>query len=1119
MPIPDAGERQRALDPSQSYLVQAPAGSGKTELLIQRYLALLPRVEHPESVLAITFTKKAAGEMRRRVLQALEAAGGPAPEAPHQALTWELARAVRARDASARWALLNNPHRLNIRTIDSLCVSLTRQMPWLSRFGAPAGIQEDAVELYREAARRTVAMVEDERWFSSMSRLLLHLDNNVPALEGLFASMLERRDQWLRLIGVGGDRNEQRSVLEAALRDVVSGALARARDAVPAEFRGELAALAAFAAANLNDPAAPLSVCVGLSGLPAAEPDALSAWLGIGDLLFTKSGDWRSRVDARCGFPRDARAAKDRWTTLAGALRRHEEVRSELLALRSLPPERFGDEQWQVVDALLTVLPTAVAQLRLVFRERGVTDFSEVTQAALRALGEIGNPTDLALALDYRLEHVLIDEFQDTSLSQFQLLERLTQGWQPGDGRTLFAVGDPMQSIYRFREAEVGLFLNARRLGVGALRPEPLCLTANFRSEAGVVRWVNDTFAQVFPAAEDVATGAIRFSESIPANDSGPDAVRIHAFSNRNDAGEAARVTEIVLEERRRSPRATIAVLARARSHLTAILEQLRAAGLRYRAVDIEALAEVPVIGDLIAVTRALLHPADRVSWLAILRAPWCGLTLADLHALVGDAPQTAVWDLLRDAGRAARLSVDGQARLAGLREVLERAFSSRQETLRAWIEGVWLALGGPACVRNQAEIDSAGAFFDLLEELDEGRDADLERLQARIETLFAKPDPEGEETLQVMSIHKAKGLEFDVVILPGLGRRTRPDDPVLLRWLERPSESSSGELLLAPIPAAGTTEDPLSRYVKSIENRKDDYEFARLLYVAATRARRQLHLLGHATCRQDSGQEVTHRPEAGSLLHRLWPAVEVEFARRAVPPATALAAAVPAALVLRRLESEWSLPAPPTGVRERIPSLEERAAEPATGPTYAWVGETLRHIGVVTHQMLNQMAGGGPSARTPDAVRARRSGIEAMLRALGLARTEATEAAGRVERALLETLDDPRGAWIFDPAHTEERSEAPLTGEINGQIISAVIDRTFIDADGTRWIIDFKTSSHEGGDSEAFLDRERERYRGQLKSYRELFARLEQRPIRLGLYFPLLRGWREYTETGKAAG
>ena len=114
-----------------------------------------------------------------------------------------------------------------------------------------------------------------------------------------------------------------------------------------------------------------------------------------------------------------------------------------------------------MLGAILELLPLAAAHLKVVFAEHGETDFTEVAQAAVRALGTPEEPTDLLLALDTRIKHILVDEFQDTSYSQFELIERLTSGWQPDDGRTLFLVGDPMQSIYRFREAKVALFLQA----------------------------------------------------------------------------------------------------------------------------------------------------------------------------------------------------------------------------------------------------------------------------------------------------------------------------------------------------------------------------------------------------------------------------------------------------------------------------------------------------------------------------------------------------------------------------------------------------------------------------------------------------------------------------------
>src|SRR5205085_4777358 len=185
------------------------------------------------------------------------------------------------------------------------------------------------------------------------------------------------------------------------------------------------------------------------------------------------------------------------------------------------PAEKYTDEQWQTLSAMLELLPRAAAHLKLVFAERGETDFSEVAQGAVRALGTADSPTDLLLALDTRIRHILVDEFQDTSYSQWELLERLTAGWtMEGElrdsGRTLFLVGDPMQSIYRFREAKVALFLQAWDAGLGSVKLERLTLTTNFRSQAGLVDWYNASFPAILPAEADPASRAVPYSRATP---------------------------------------------------------------------------------------------------------------------------------------------------------------------------------------------------------------------------------------------------------------------------------------------------------------------------------------------------------------------------------------------------------------------------------------------------------------------------------------------------------------------------------------------------------------------------------------------------------------------------
>ena len=927
---PDSAERNRALDVTRSFIVQAPAGSGKTELLAQRYLELLSRVDRPEEILALTFTRKAAGEMRARVLAALDSTRGPEPAAgSHLATTRSMARAVLARDASLRWRIEAQPSRLRIMTIDALCALLARQLPWLSRAGGELKIAPRPEELYMDAARQVLGAIGGgPESAAPIERLLRQLDNRLDAAERLLAALLGRRDHWLRRLMGPADTARER--LEAATADLLRQRFEGLRGCIPDAVAAELADLASAAAARLPQGSySPLAACAGLSDLPGS--DDAAAWRGLAELLLTAGDDWRRRVDIRLGFPPALRRDKQRFHDLAYSLAANVELRARLAECRRLPPARYSDEQWSVLAALLALLPLAAATLTLVFRERGEADFIAQSQAALDALGGEGAPTDLALALDYRIRHVLVDEFQDTSYTQYRLLAQLTAGWQEGDGRTLFLVGDPAQSIYSFREAEVGLFLAAMRDGIGAVRLESLQLETNFRSQRRLVDWVNEVFAPMMPAAGDPASGAVAYGRGEAWQAALPgDAVGVHPA--RDAESEADIIVELIRAARREDPAQGIAILVRGRAHLVEIAPRLAAAGLRFQAVEIERLAARPAIGDLLALTRALAHLADRTAWLAVLRAPWCGLALTDLHALVAGSAHRTVWDCL--CGPAEMLSADGAVRLGRVHGILETQLAERgRHGLRDWVEQTWIALGGPATLEDPADLANAGAYFDALQTL---RDPDADRLEAALDTLFASPDPDADDRLQVMTIHKAKGLEFDTVILPGLGRLPRSRERPLLHWLEVPRGRDQTDLLLAPIGASGGEADPLHGWIAAMLAQRDAFETQRVLYVAATRARRRLHLVGQVPARRRGGQPGT--PRAGSFLHLLWPALQPQFETARNRPAAPVGTDHRPARGIRRLPAGWIPPAsaadlPSAGIlRPRLVDLEPpRTTGPAS--------------------------------------------------------------------------------------------------------------------------------------------------------------------------------------------
>ena len=776
-----------------------------------------------------------------------------------------------------------------------------------------------------------------------------------------------------------------------------------------------------------------------------------------------------------------------------------------------LPDARFTADDASALESLLALLRYAASQLVLVFQEARRVDYPAVAGAAREALADPESAADLARHLGVTVRHVLIDEFQDTSLEQFELLERLIYDWDPGDGRSLFVVGDPMQSIYQFREAEVGLFLRARREGIGRTRLEPLELQRNFRSAPRLVDWVNVRFARLFPSEDDVLESAVRHLPSTAAREVEPGTaaeIRLHGLIEPDAAVEATLALQIVRRARARTPGCSIAVLVAARSHAAAIAAMLRSEGFAVQGVDLVRLVDVPVVQDLAALTRAVANVADRVAWLAVLRAPWCGLQLADLTLLAAGPSGMTVLEAMDSAEVLATLSPDGQARTARLRGPMARALEQRFGfSLSRAVEAAWIALGGPSACATDQDLDAVQRYIDRLSDREQSREwAGVSDLDALLADLYAPSDAVADGAIQVMTIHRAKGLEFDVVILPGLHHPSPRSADGLLNWFDWPEEGGRTGILLAPIRAADSARtSPLVEWIRHQRARRIERERARVLYVACTRARFALHLIAALPGPDSAGEP--RLPAAGSLLATLWPSLATEWTLAAAQDFPQdLPAAVPrsAVLPMRRLPLGWLEPQPPPAVNvDPIPVSTVAAAET---PEFRWVGETARHVGTVVHAELEAWT---RAAEIPDgnAREQRRARIQHSLAAEGVPPEDLQAAADRVLQLLHGVADDPAGRRIVAGSFRESHCELGLSGLYDGRLVSVVIDRCFIDESGVRWVIDYKTGDHQGGRMEDFIASEIERYRPQLRRYAALAAQMGPEPVRAALYFPLLAG------------
>ncbi|HFD12947.1 MAG TPA: DNA helicase UvrD, partial [Crenotrichaceae bacterium] len=413
--------------------------------------------------------------------------------------------------------------------------------------------------------------------------------------------------------------------------------------------------------------------------------------------------------------------------------------------------------------------------------------------------------------------------------------------------------------------------------------------------------------------------------------------------------------------------------------------------------------------------------------------------------------------------------------------------------------------------VNSENDLDDAEVYFQLLEKLDKtNREPDAYELGKQIEQLFALPDVKADASIQIMTIHKSKGLEFDTVIVPGLGRGPRSDDTRLLNWLE----TNEGDLLLAPIHAQGESKNPMASYLQQLENVKQRHENSRLLYVATTRAKQYLHLLGHVNGKLHENDFEIRKPQENSLLACLWPVLEEHYQSFAqnqtgsTQPPENTSQAIQRISIKNRLVSNWSLPAPPQAVRFADVEAETTIE---TTVEFDWASETARHVGTVVHRLLQHTAEHGLEQSNLNDMSRFEQLSHTMLVRLGLPVNHLKTAIEQICTALQTTFNDKRGQWILSADHSEAACELAVSCVRNKKIQHMIIDRTFVDEQGTRWIIDYKTGSHSGSGIKEFLDREQDRYRRQLEGYAHAISKMEQRQVRLGLYFPVLGEWREW--------
>jgi ATP-dependent helicase/nuclease subunit A len=1063
--IPDQAARSAILDIQNSFIVQAPAGSGKTGLLVQRMLALLAQSQEPESILAITFTRKAAEEMRQRVGDALNL-----PHIEHmQAFQVETHRL--ARKVSQKHPQLDLDQ-LQIMTFDALCQKI-------SYFKASEHSLHPFPEILYRTAARSFLNHSNPEIKGSLRVLSLYLDGRHDRMVSFFMSLLDKRDQWLPWLMQPNKTEETQSYALNAVLAQHTQAVMQRLDAHALNTLIE-ALNYTHTVRTQQGISAPAEALI----TPSAQQIQLLKF--IATIVLTRSGDWRVRIDNRQGFPSPSsqssptlkNIAQQQKTNMIQWIKRFKEdlvIKENLNMLSILPSSENLLKDTRMIGALTACLPQLAAHFKMTLNHKKCHDFLETSLSAINQLENTEEASPEIIQQVESIHHILVDEAQDTSLTQFRLLSALINTWSNDQTKTLFIVGDPMQSIYRFRQAQVSLFEKMRQSGINNHKLKPIYLSSNFRSNAHIVDYTNKTCSELFPKHLDFELGAIPHHPS-ESTQSATTPVQSHWLLEGNFNQQADWVARhISAQQRTHTQPYRCAILLRSRTHIDKLVKALKNADIAFQAEAMRPLAQTQHILDLIALTQAIADQDNALQWHALLHAPWYGFSLQELAQLSQNQTQT----ILKSLKHHSDLKNDFGTRCKHAHDLLFHAITQLNTyPLDQVVRQVWFKLQGPSTLKNISDIGDVETYFQelakLLEHVGWSAIADLNTTMSKMYGQSFSIQAAETHTCEIMTIHKAKGLEFDHVYLPFLDQAPAAQSEQLLWWHSMIDEAQQPYCLLAPCaPIKG--KNPLTHYLKTLDKQKDYYESQRLFYVATTRARQSLHLVAAVNAKGQPDNQST-------LLAKIWPTLT---------------------LTERQTISEGenqTLQTPP----EALPIMTQRLKTrfPIEHSASKWQPVQIEHAPQNTLQThFGQMMHHALYLLSLSSGQHNFSNIEThcqyWLQDQAIMPSEQPLLLERLHLSLNTLKTDPRLHWILS-SHLEAQSEYCFYHDSKRWRI----DRTFIEHN-VRWIIDYKTTPQPTNlNIQQWKNALKHQHQIQLETYAKFF--IEHQPkqaIQFGIY------------------
>lgn len=999
--ICDQSQRQLAQDLTYSCVVRAPAGSGKTELLVQRTLRALLVVEQPEEVLLLTFTNKAVQELQHRVTLWLCSPCPPEKSLPETA---QLAEAVKQRSRSKGWELELCPSRLQIFTLDAYFSHLYHLFN-TEKNGQACQLLADPKSFYESILDTTLEQLFDDQ---EGAELLQIFQRPISGLRQLFLNLTLSRDRWLSTLYQKEQDSDlqQHLIKELGILEELTAAVATQRDTA-----------AAFI--SQYDNTWPYSL----------SPSGLDYWRCWAQVLLTEKGAWRQSFRQQQGVPPLAQIHS--WhnpqhrseavlalAELSACLQQSPIAYALLRLLRSCPKSLAP----QMPQALASALKKWVALITMVKKEQRVADFIDLTLTVASFFHQPETSSQLEAFVDKKITHLLIDEIQDLSRVQFEIIKALLQNFCYRPEKSAFMVGDPQQAIYHFRGAHIGVFSDFEALSLDGLPKKNCLLQSNFRSSPELVTFVSSWAQQRFGAHSSQWLGIDKALNSQPVRHIKG---QVRALLSPCPHTEAALLLSEIIKRQKNDPEKVIAVLARDRASLAPLMALLNRHHINYDAGDMLAYSQYAFFVDLKYLIAVILNPREKSYWLPLLRSTWLRASFDDIYQFF-QQPKERFWD----GGALDQYSLLFQQDYRMLQELECRfaPFKHRSPFGRFW-DALWHHMGLPESLSAQEKnIWQTVALFMRAQDWQIDCATLLKEMVVFVDRLQQPPHLGSQKiNLKLLTIHKAKGLEFDIVILPQLAAKLPTHERPFL--LEVPIADHVFWALNAP------EQSTWFDFFDGVLKQQQDHEFERLLYVAMTRAKQELLL--------SANEKKSHQRSFWSSLQGLLPKIEQEHPQ--VLPKTE-----PEVVVLRKkVPSVW-------------PQWAMKNFQWNTDPLL-WQEQKIypdheRVIGLVLHHCLAYL-----TCRPWPKDLLTQENLERLWYRFGGGSDSWSWAFSIIGRALSRLEQSQALNPIFDRSHRQVFSEFSMmrrSQSVAHQCQKISVDRLIIDKTGRYWVVEWKTGA-----------------------------------------------------------